>query len=223
MINKKYNLKDRQITVQGNANANVCIIRLVNEHMIEEESAVMSENLYVTILIERWNEELSPWKNPAVFGNEDFGEGAKDTLQWILSDLMNFIEQEFGANHNRKYILAGYSLAGLFSLWAASRTDAFAAIAAVSPSVWFPGWIQYAETHLIQAEIIYLSLGDKEAKTKNQVMAKVEDAINKEYEMLEQAGRTCVLEMNPGNHFKDAGLRLQKGIQWCIDQLTCRG
>ena len=42
---------------------------------------------------------------------------------------------------NVKLYLGGYSLAGFFSLWAAYQTDRFAGVAAVSPSVWFPGWM----------------------------------------------------------------------------------
>ena len=31
-----------------------------------------------------WNADLSPWKAPAVFGSEDFGDGAGETLKEVL-------------------------------------------------------------------------------------------------------------------------------------------
>ena len=63
-------------------------------------------------------------------------------------------------------------MAGLFSLWAAYQTDAFAGVAAASPSIWFPDFLQYMKEHDIRTESVYLSLGDREEKTRNPVMAK---------------------------------------------------
>ena len=63
-------------------------------------------------------------------------------------------------------------MAGLFSLWAAYQTDAFAGVAAASPSIWFPDFLQYMKEHDIRTESVYLSLGDREEKTRNLVMAK---------------------------------------------------
>ena len=51
-----------------------------------------------------------------------------------------------------KVVLGGYSLAGLFALWAATRTDTMYGVAAASPSVWFPGWPGYEAAHPIQTQ-----------------------------------------------------------------------
>ena len=58
-------------------------------------------------------------------------------------------------------------MAGLFSLWAAYQTDAFGGVAAASPSIWFPDFLQYMKEHDIRTESVYLSLGDREEKTRN--------------------------------------------------------
>ena len=58
-------------------------------------------------------------------------------------------------------------MAGLFSLWAAYQTDAFAGVAAASPSIWFPDFLQDMKEHGIRTESVYLSLGDREEKTRN--------------------------------------------------------
>lgn len=63
-------------------------------------------------------------------------------------------------------------MAGLFTLWAAYQTDAFAGVAAASPSICFPDFLQYMKEHDIRTESVYLSLGDREEKTRNLVMAK---------------------------------------------------
>ena len=117
-----------------------------------------------------------------------------------------------------KIYLGGYSLAGFFSLWAAYQTDRFAGVAAVSPSVWFPGWMDFAREHSIRAQRVYLSLGDKEERTRNPVMRTVGDNIRSQLELLESdAGCTaCTLEMNQGNHFREPDLRTAKGFAWLL-------
>ena len=117
------------------------------------------------------------------------------------------------------YLLGGYSLAGLFSLWAAYQTDAFSGIAAASPSVWFPGWMEYAEKNEPKARRMYLSLGDKEERTRNPVLRQVGQCIRRQYDLLIQSGIPATLEWNDGNHFQDADIRCAKGFAWLIQKL----
>ena len=169
--------------------------------------------------ISDWNRELSPWQAPAAFGREDFGAGAEDTLAYIMEELLPVIEKTYHTDVPKRYFLGGYSLAGLFSLWAAYREKIFQGIAAVSPSVWFPGWESFIAEKEIHARLVYLSLGDKEAKTKNPVMSKVGDNIHKQYDRLcvESSVKKCVLEWNPGNHFVDSEVRIAKGFAWLLN------
>lgn len=160
--------------------------------------------------VKDWNRELSPWKAPAVFGKEDFGDGAAETLDEIL---------RFCEDRNKTYIIGGYSLAGLFSLWAATKTDRFKGVAAASPSVWFPGFSEYLADNKLQCERVYLSLGDKEAKSRNPVMADVGDKIIKAKELFSAQGADCFFEWNEGNHFKDADLRTAKAFLWVMEGL----
>ena len=111
----------------------------------------------IAVKVDDWNLDLSPWRSPAVFGKEDFGGGAASLLEEIL---------RLCSDESKTYYLGGYSLAGLFSLWASYQTDRFAGIAAASPSVWFPGFLPYMKEHENQSRAVYLSLGDKEEKTK---------------------------------------------------------
>ena len=90
-------------------------------------------------------------------------------------------------------------------MWASTQTDLFYGVAAASPSVWFPGWMEFEQQHPIQAQHIYLSLGDKEERTKNAVMAAVGDNIR-------------TLEWNSGGHFKDADLRTAKAFRWVMEE-----
>ena len=169
-------------------NASNCLIQPVDEHDLElldkEVEAIRQLTdrpfILVAFLIKDWNRELSPWEAPAVFGKENFGSGAHETLSYITESLIPYIKNEYDGISN--FYLGGYSLAGLFSLWAGYQTDSFKGVAGVSPSVWFPEWDSFISSNKMKAPSTYLSLGDKEEKTRNKVMATVGDRIKLQYE-----------------------------------------
>lgn len=166
--------------------------------------------------ISDWNSELSLWEAPPVFGNEPFGSGAGETLSYIENDLIPKICEILHLEKNIPAVLGGYSLAGLFALWAGYASDRFSAIAAASPSVWFPKWRDFIGKHSPAVNKIYLSLGKKEEKTRNKVMASVGENILRQYEIMKSAGLDVTLEWNEGNHFTEPEIRTAKGFAWCI-------
>lgn len=166
----------------------------------------------ITVKVDSWNHDLSPWAAPAVFGKEDFSGGAGATLAKI---------KKLCDDRSKTYIIGGYSLAALFSLWAVYQTDVFEAVAAASPSVWFPGFIDYMRAHEVMADRIYLSLGDKEEKTRSSIMASVGKCIREAADLLVNQGVNAVLEWNQGNHFKDSDIRTARAFAWTM-QVTRR-
>lgn len=161
----------------------------------------------VAVPVSDWFQDLTPWAADPVFGNRRFGDGASRTLGALLEAL----------KPGRRYCLCGYSLAGLFALWAGCRTDAFSGIVAASPSVWYPDWIAYSEAHPMRAPAVYLSLGDREERARNPVMASVGDAIRRQHDILRSAGIRTALEWNPGNHFVNSDARMARGIAWMLN------
>ena len=174
----------------------------------------------VAFKIEDWNSELTPWEMPLLRGKGNFGDGAAGTLEFIKNDLIPAVSEYINIeNKEIKYILGGYSLAGLFSLWSGYQTDIFEGIAAVSPSVWYKGWIEYVGAGKPLSEKIYLSLGDTEEKTKHQILSKIGENIRKQYEILENSGNVkTVLEWNEGNHFQNPDIRTAKGFLWVMNK-----
>ena len=199
----------------GNPEADTVLIQPTGEHEMaslenevrEIEKRTSKEFRFIATKVENWNDDLSPWKAPAVFKTEDFCGGASKTLENIIA---------LCADKNRKYYIGGYSLAGLFALWAACQTDIFSGVAAASPSVWFPGFIDYMKTYKIKSQNVYLSLGDREEKTRNPVMATVGHAIRSVHETISDSGINTILEWNQGNHFKDVDIRMAKALTWSI-------
>lgn len=159
----------------------------------ELKDRLQTEYTTISIGVRDWNRDLSPWKAPPVFGKDDFGDGAKDVLDFIERDV---IPQTTG-----RVVIGGYSMAGLFSLWCGYESKAFQGIAATSPSVWFPGWMEYISDHTMDACTVYLSIGNRESHTKNAIVSKVAENIEEQYRLLCSAGIDCMLEWNEGNHF----------------------
>ena len=122
----------------GNPSASIVLIQMVDDHDlggIESEAAEIKKLTdadfhLIAVRVQNWNRDLSPWPAPAVFGKEGFGNGAADMLNEVL---------KICTNQEKTYFIGGYSLAGLFALWAAYQTDVFKGVAAASPSMWFPG------------------------------------------------------------------------------------
>ena len=178
--------------------------------------------LHISVRMTDWNRGLSPWTAAPVFGGEHFGDGAADTLMFIENDLLPFVRTAFDVGPDVPAVLGGYSLAAFFALWCAYQTDTFSAVAAASPSVWFPGWMEYAREHRPAAACFYLSLGDREEKTRNRTLATVGNCIKEQYRILEESGVRSTLEWNPGSHFAEPELRCAKGFVWCMSALRKR-
>jgi hypothetical protein len=200
----------------GAASAQHVLIQPVDEHDLagmEKEIAAIKNITdvpfrLIAVSVDRWNRDLSPWSAPPVFGREPFGNGALSMLEQILG---------LYTDAEKAYYLGGYSLAGLFSLWAAYQTDVFTGVASASGSLWFPGFNTYMAAHEIKTGCVYLSLGDREENVKNPLMAPVGDRTRQAYALLRDRDIACTLEWNPGNHFTEPDLRTAKAFAWLLN------
>lgn len=205
-----------EISEFGNPQSDIVLIQPVDDHDLEgigNEFAEIKRSCdkdfcLITVKTDNWNNDLSPWKAPAVFGKDNFGGGAPKTLEELL---------KLCADKGKTYYIGGYSLAGLFALWAAYQTDVFSGVAAASPSLWFPDFDAYMKKNGIRTGTVYLSLGDREEKTRNPVMATVGDRVREAHELLKECNVNCILEWNNGNHFKDADIRTAKAFAWVMN------
>lgn len=165
-----------------------------------------------------WNRELSPWAcDGTVRDAEPFGGQAAGFLDELLNQIIPQVESSLPQPPTWRGI-AGYSLAGLFSLWAPWQTDAFDRVASASGSLWFPGFIDYAHGYAmaVTPDAVYLSLGKKETKTPNRMMRHVLDDTRAMEALLVERGIPTTLELNPGNHFAQTDLRMARGIHWIL-------
>lgn len=155
--------------------------------------------------VDSWADDFSPWAADAVRGMA-FGGRATDTLGWIRTTAIPSL-----AAH-RPWI-GGYSLAGLFALWALG-SGVFGGAVACSPSLWFPGWAEYADFPLPDGCDVYLSIGTRETHPRHPAMASVGARVQSFAERLRQdpACRWCRTEYVPGGHFTDPVGRMARGF-----------
>mgnify|MGYP004485503929 FL=1 len=201
----------------------------------------------VRIGVDLWEENFSPWCAPRVFAKgPNFGDGAQKTLDTLINQVIPWAESELTEPPAYR-VLVGYSLAGLFSLWAGvtqagvspqvargSKLDTPAApqlstpattfqrIGAVSGSFWFPSLLDYVDQQLrggaVSLTHAYLSLGDREARTPNPQIMHVQENAELLAAKLRDAGITSTFELNRGNHFQNVEGRIQKALNWLVTQ-----
>lgn len=167
-----------------------------------------------------WNRDMAPWDSPAAFrGGEPFTGGADDYLRLLVEEILPRTEKNLmGAPAWRGIV--GYSLAGLFALYAIYQADIFSRVGSISGSLWFPGWREYVLTHQPKRppDCVYFSLGDRESKTRNPVLINIgrnTEDICKHYRAM---GTDTVFQLNPGNHFDHPVERTAAGITWLLSR-----
>lgn len=183
------------------------------ESLFEEVKTLTDKDFSLAVFdVTDWNAQFSPWTAPAVFGKDSFSGKGNDTLRFLEDDFLPEVKSKFPES---EVFLTGYSLAGLFSLWALYESEKFNGAVCCSSSLWFDKWDEYASLHRIKSpSTIYMSLGDREEKTKNKVMSKVGDRTRIQAEILKEDPNVEKLyfEWNEGGHFVEPLKRVAKGI-----------
>jgi len=167
----------------------------------------------------RWEDDLTPWPIPPIMkGQAPCAGQADDYIELLARKIVPEIIGELPAAP--EYVaLAGYSLAGLFALYAMYRTDLFARAASASGSLWYPDFVAFAKSHapVRRPDALYLSLGDREGRTRNPLMRPVEENTHILAEHYREAGINTRFEMNPGGHFNDPNGRMARAIAWMLE------
>jgi len=221
----EFEVKGRRCVYRADEEPEVLLVEAIDARELEGLDAELSaikegckhRLAYVALIVEDWNKELAPWTVAPVFGKVPFGDGARNTLEIITEGVIPEMRHRFGSLKGADVIIGGYSLAGLFALWCGYESDLFAGVAAASPSVWYPEWMDFIGGRQPNVQRVYLSLGDAEAKTRNITMATVEQNIRAMSDLLKEVpGLESTLVFNPGGHFKDPALRTAQAFIWAL-------
>ena len=94
-----------------------------------------------------WDRDLVPWDAPPPApGAAPLTGGADAYLAELTGQLLPAAEARLGGVPRWRG-LAGYSLGGLFALWAVCQSEAFSQCACLSGSLWYPGWADFLKEH----------------------------------------------------------------------------
>ena len=232
-VARKTTISGLSIHAQMSSVAGVPVVYLLGDVADNSPIQVPEGVSLVNIGVDLWEENFSPWCAPRVFAKgPNFGDGAQKTLDTLINQVIPWAESELAESPAYR-MLVGYSLAGLFSLWAgvsqpgapaAPHVDApattFQRIGAVSGSFWFPGLLGYVDQQLSGGVVglthAYLSLGDREARTPNPQIMHVRENAELLASKLQNAGIISTFELNRGNHFQNVEGRMQKALDWLV-------
>lgn len=163
-----------------------------------------------------WNRALSPWPAAKAFrGEEDFAGEAALYLKDLTENIVPAVEATL-LNQPTFRAITGYSMAGLFAVYALYHTDLFTRAASVSGSLWYDNFVDFLKINqpVKIPDRMYFSLGDRESAVRNQRLARVGSCTAEATQIIQELGAETIFEWNPGNHFTEVPERMSKGIRW---------
>lgn len=166
----------------------------------------------------QWTDALSPWRSPALNGKMgDFGGRGSELIRAYRKNIVPRAEQLVSLRPPFR-VIAGYSLAGLWGIYAGWESCLFERVAAASASLWYEGFLDYlrTKTPAVSLRRIQLSLGDREEKAKNPRLARIGAATLEAKEIMNEKGVAAELVMTEGGHFNNAASRLADTIRAAI-------
>lgn len=195
----------------------------VYTHLPPHEAAPLADLLAAHALLlvavdePDWEAHFSPWPAPKAFkGSADFSGSADAYLRTLTQEIVPAAEAAAGSVPQWRG-LAGYSLAGLLSVYAPYQTDLFSRTASVSGSLWFDGladFLQHKPPTL--PERAYFSVGDREKNSKNPRLACVETRTQAAQQLMQARGASSIFELNPGGHFEHVPARMARAVEWLL-------
>ena len=176
------------------------------EHPLDVAAAAKGlRSRVVSVPVAEWGDALTPWPAPALrLGEKGFGGHADETLALLAAAL---------DHAPGPHAICGYSLGGLFALYAFAREPRLSACACLSGSVWYEGWIDWLRANAPEGSgrYAYFSVGKKE-KRAGLPFRHVEEDLAACADILSERGCMVDVTLGPGNHMQHVAERLSSGL-----------
>lgn len=175
---------------------------------------------FVLINSDNRKDDYTPWPLQATEALPmDFGGKAAEHLSFLATQVIPFCESEYSfASSAEKRVIGGYSLGGLFSLYAAVKTDLFGTVLSCSSSLWYPGFLDYLKEHPFKAvhPKLYMSVGDQEGTTATNLTA--DQTLNtlalKDWVEPRFQASDFQFTLEEGNHGTNIPGRAWRAVEW---------
>ena len=161
-----------------------------------------------------WNNDLTPWPAGPIFKKgKSFGGKADAYLRKLTDEIIPSREADLGVQPEERW-LVGISLSGLFAVWAAVKGGFFHRIAAISGSFWYKDFTAWLEAQPVSPTVrsAYISLGDKEAESKNPNLKRIAEETETVVRILREKGIPTTFEWTDGTHFAPVAPRIEKAL-----------
>ena len=175
---------------------------------------------FVLINANNRTDDYTPWPLQASENMPmDFGGKAAEHLSFFETHVIPFCESEYGFTSSaEKRVIGGYSLGGLFSLYAAVNTDLFGTVLSCSSSLWYPDFLDFLKEHPFKSAHpkLYMSVGDQEGTTATNLTATQTSntiALKDFYEPKFLAG-DFKFTLEEGNHGNNISGRAWRAVEW---------
>ena len=85
-----------KVNYQGNCDAQIVLLQIIGEHelpLLEEELSHIkaitqsTDFLFITVQVDSWNDDLSPWVAEPIFGDAAFAGNAEKLLTRIKNEV----------------------------------------------------------------------------------------------------------------------------------------
>ncbi len=166
----------------------------------------------------KWDHDMAPWDCPPLSKlDSPCTGGADDYLELLTGKILPEAEKNINGTPAWRAV-SGYSLSGLFAVYALYRTDLFSRAASMSGSLWFPGLKEYIFSNdlKVRPDCLYFSLGDKESRTRNTYLKTTQENTAKIQAFYAEEGIDSVFVLNPGGHYVNGVERTAAGIDWIL-------
>ena len=212
------------VNCKGGASAPVIYVIDSPEH--PHDFAMLAPQVRATLVrvpVQRWSDALTPWPAPGLYREEpDFGGDAAATLAELVDEAIPTKERGSGLDPSSRAV-CGYSLGGLFSLYAFVHGTIFDACGCLSGSVWYEGWVNHMRGLGLElsGKFAYLSVGTKEKRAARPILRTVQDNMEECARILQKAGCEVQYQTSPGNHLQFVAERTKAGLA-AIDDFLLR-
>lgn len=158
----------------------------------------------------QWERDFTPWPAERVFARGAGFYGGAPAYLTSFAALVERTEQRLAFPVTERY-LTGYSLAGLFAVYAWLQGLPLDGIGSFSGSLWYDGFAEWAMAKDARPVSLVMSVGDREKRARNARMAQVEACTRR---LAEHWAKQMPVRfwLEKGGHFEDTAERMARGI-----------